>query len=183
MPAVGVGMVRCRSIDGGSGEGLPPSNPRTDRAVSAVERRWYSLVNIPVQLGLLTLFLGGLVSVILVLSGFTWFCFHLFDRFVGALLSDPRVLEQVRGMVLERGYVALGTLMVVMTLFSFIVLRMTNRVAGPIYRITQELRRIHRTGEVHRIRVREDDYYQDFVAVLNRVLERIPPAPDDGEDG
>lgn len=135
-----------------------------------MNRRWFSLINIPVQLGLLALFMGGLLSVIVILGSFTWFCLSLFDRFVAPFLTDPAVFEGILAFVMERAYLALGTMGVVLAIFSFLVLRMTNRIAGPLYRITQELRHIERTGEIHEIRVREHDFYQEFVEVLNRVL-------------
>lgn len=143
-----------------------------------MNRRWFSLINIPVQLGLLVLFLGGLLSVILILGGFTWYCLSLFDTFAAALVSDPAMLEQTRALVRERAYLALGTLLVVLSIFSFLVLRITNRVAGPLYRITEELHRIDRSGEIHEIRVREQDFYQDFVEVLNRLLRRAKRSGD-----
>lgn len=135
-----------------------------------MRRRWFSLINIPVQLGLLALFMGGLLSIILILGSFTWFCLSLFDRFVAPFLTDPAVFEGILTFVMERAYLAMGTMGVVLAIFSFLVLRMTNRIAGPLYRITQELRHIERTGEIHEIRVREHDFYQEYVDVLNRVL-------------
>lgn len=137
------------------------------------ERRWYSLINIPVQMGLLLLFLGGLLSVIIILGGFTWYCLFVLDRMIRTLVTNPAVIEQMQTMVWERGYMAIGTLLIVVTLFCMIVLRMTNRVAGPIYRITEELRDIARTGEFHEIQVREDDYYQDYLRALNQVLRMV----------
>lgn len=137
-----------------------------------MNRRWFSLINIPVQVGLLMLFLAGFLSVILILGAFTWYCLSLFGTFAGALVSDPAVLDQTRAILRERAYVALGTLLIVLAIFSFLVLRMTNRVAGPLYRITEELRRIDRSGEIHEIQVREQDFYQGFVEVLNQLLRR-----------
>lgn len=137
------------------------------------ERRWYSLINIPVQMGLLLLFLGGLLSVIIILGGFTWYCLFVLDQMIRSLITDPAVIEQMKSMVWERGYMAIGTLLIVVTLFCMIVLRMTNRVAGPIYRITEELRDIARTGEFHEIQVRENDYYQRYLRSLNQVLRMV----------
>lgn len=149
--------------------------------VFSVNRRWFSLINLPVQLGLLALFLGGLLSVVLILGSFTWFCLSLFDRFVAPFVTDPAVFEGIVALVWDRAYLALGTMGVVLAIFSFLVLRMTNRIAGPLYRITQELQHIERTGEIHEIRVREHDFYQEFVEVLNRVLRMARDEPNPGD--
>lgn len=134
------------------------------------ERRWYSLVNVPVQLGLLALFATGVLLVVLILCSFIWFCLYVLYSTVFMLTRNPELLQQVKEMIWNRAYVALGTLLVVTTIFSFLTMRLTNRIAGPIFRITQELRNMLRKGEVHEVSVRDDDFFQDMVRSLNRVL-------------
>lgn len=134
------------------------------------ERRWYSLVNVPVQLGLLALFATGVILVVLILCSFIWFCLYVLYSTVFMLTRNPELLQQVKEMIWNRAYVALGTLLVVTTIFSFLTMRLTNRIAGPIYRITQELRNMLRKGEVHEVSIRDDDFFQDMVRSLNRVL-------------
>lgn len=134
------------------------------------ERRWYSLVNVPVQLGLLALFATGVLLVVLIFCSFIWFCLWVLYSTVFMLTQDPTLVQEIKQLVWQRAYVALGTLLIVTTIFGFLTMRITNRIAGPIYRITQELRSMLRNDEVHEITVRDDDFFQDMVRALNRVL-------------
>lgn len=144
------------------------------------ERRWYSLVNVPVQLGLLALFATGVLLVVLIFCSFIWFCLYVLYSTVFMLTRDPLVLEQIKDLIWNRAYVALGTLVVVTTIFGFLTMRVTNRIAGPIYRITQELRSMERDGDLHEITVREDDFFQGLVRSLNRVLRMARQRVEEG---
>lgn len=135
-----------------------------------MERRWFSLTNMPVQLGLLGMFVTTVLLVVLIFCSFIWFCLYVLYTSLFMLTQDPALLEQVRTMIWERASVALGTLLIVVSIGSLLTLRMTRRIAGPIYRINRELGHMLRKGEAHRISIRDDDYFQGLVDRLNGVL-------------
>jgi hypothetical protein len=53
------------------------------------------------------------------------------------------------------------------------VLRLSNRFAGPVYRMQLMLHHVARGGEVEPVRLREDDFWQGFAAELNAALARL----------
>jgi len=145
-----------------------------------MQRRWHSLINIPIQLGILGLFVTGMFLVTMIFCSLLWYCLHLLYSSLILLTHDPLLLEHVQEIVWERASVVLGTLLIVVSIAGFLIIRLTNRIAGPIYRINQELQEMIRKGEAHEIRVREGDFFQDLVARLNRLLRLLDG--DGGED-
>ncbi len=56
---------------------------------------------------------------------------------------------------------------------TFDVLRLSNRFAGPVYRMQQTLRNVARGGEFEPIRLRDNDFWHDFAADLNAAFARL----------
>ena len=58
-------------------------------------------------------------------------------------------------------------------LIFFFALRLSHRLAGPLYRIENDLETIARTGDLSKpIRIRPKDYLHTLVAKINRALRR-----------
>lgn len=138
-----------------------------------MNQRWYSLVNIPVQGGILALFTLGLLVHIVILGAFTAYCLWVFDLFVGFDVMNQRGMQVTVDLLWENGSVALGALLIVVAFFCLATLKLSHRIAGPIYRVRDDLETMLRTGEIHEISVREGDFFQRFVRELNRVLRLI----------
>ncbi len=138
-----------------------------------MNQRWYSLVNIPLQGGILALFTLGLLVHIVILGAFTAYCLWMFDLFVGFEVMNQRGMQVTVNLLWENGSVALGALLIVVAFFCLAALKLTHRIAGPIYRVKDDLEEMLRTGEIHEISVREGDFFQRFVRELNRVLRMI----------
>ena len=49
----------------------------------------------------------------------------------------------------------------------------SNKIAGPIYRIQQSLRRIADGGKIDNITVRKDDFFQELPESINEVFAKI----------
>lgn len=48
----------------------------------------------------------------------------------------------------------------------------THRIAGPIYRIEQDLKRLLQGEKIESIHIRDGDEFQEFVDIINQVIER-----------
>jgi hypothetical protein len=55
----------------------------------------------------------------------------------------------------------------------FDVLRLSNRFAGPVFRMQRTLRNFVETGTVETVRLRDKDFWHDFAAVLNQALSKL----------
>lgn len=55
-------------------------------------------------------------------------------------------------------------------------LKVTNRFAGPIFRLRRELRRFEEGAEIGPIRFRDRDFWQDLAEQTNRLVERVEEA-------
>ena len=47
-----------------------------------------------------------------------------------------------------------------------------HKIVGPITRLINQLSEIEKTGEITQLRVRDDDKLNEFVAVVNRIIEK-----------
>lgn len=55
------------------------------------------------------------------------------------------------------------------------MLRLSNRFAGPIFRMQHVLRAISAGGAPHPVSLRKDDYWHEFADDLNAALSRLAP--------
>lgn len=53
---------------------------------------------------------------------------------------------------------------------TFDMLRLSNRFAGPVFRMQRELKQIAQGGKPEPIRLRDNDYWHDFADDLNAAL-------------
>jgi hypothetical protein len=59
---------------------------------------------------------------------------------------------------------------------TFDMLRLSNRFAGPVFRMQRELKQIAQGGKPEPIRLRDNDYWHDFADDLNAALARLSHA-------
>jgi sensor histidine kinase YesM len=67
----------------------------------------------------------------------------------------------------------LTTSVFVVPLIIFDCVRMSNRFAGPVYRLHREIKRIADGQEAAPIQLRKGDHWQEIADDFNRMLERI----------
>lgn len=79
-------------------------------------------------------------------------------------------LQAVKSLLWE--YALFTGIIFVLALGIFILwaLLISHRIAGPITRIKQELSEMEEHGDIHLLKVRENDYLRSLFEVLNRVL-------------
>lgn len=79
---------------------------------------------------------------------------------------------------------AIGSLLV-LPLVIWDMLRLSNRFAGPIFRMRRTLRNVAANGAVENVRLRDGDYWGDFAQELNAALAMLDSQrqqPDDEAD-
>jgi ABC-type transport system involved in multi-copper enzyme maturation permease subunit len=52
-------------------------------------------------------------------------------------------------------------------------LNLSNRIAGPIFRLLRELQKINNVAEMNEISLRKHDYFQDVAKAYNDVLKQL----------
>ncbi|MGD9646839.1 MAG: hypothetical protein AB7U73_14080 [Pirellulales bacterium] len=74
---------------------------------------------------------------------------------------------------------AIGSVLV-LPLVIWDMLKLSNRFAGPIYRMRRTLRAVANNQEVENVRLRDGDFWSDFAEELNAALAQLdaqrPPA-------
>ena len=56
------------------------------------------------------------------------------------------------------------------------IIQLTNRFAGPMFRLRREMHRLANGEPVRRIHFRDGDYWHEFATYFNQIAERIPGA-------
>lgn len=63
--------------------------------------------------------------------------------------------------------------LLVLPLVIIDTVRLSNRFAGPLYRLRREFRRLAAGEKVHPVKFRDNDFWQDFANEFNAVAQRI----------
>ncbi len=154
------------------------------------ERRWFSLVNIPLQGGLITVVSGAIIFSSFPLGAYIIFLLNVFFNRLYEFLPSPALVSHVQKSFMLMGYLVVGTYLITVAVFVLLMMWISNRIAGPIYRISRELDRMAQTGEIDTVDVREGDFFEDLVLSLNGLLRQVehtrpdePGHPSRGENG
>ena len=59
---------------------------------------------------------------------------------------------------------------------------MSNRIAGPVYRICKTLAEIKQSGTIKEITIRKNDFFQELPEAINQVLQDPPQAKTEEDD-
>jgi hypothetical protein len=130
--------------------------------------RWQKLINWSIQGPILKRLLGyflmyNAATIVLVVGAIT------LDRSLSTLsdkdgqASSLTVMQQVRPML-----IVVAAMLPVM---CWELLKLTNKLAGPLYRLEQEMAHFVRNGQLNQIRLRKDDLATDVVARFNELVE------------
>jgi hypothetical protein len=66
--------------------------------------------------------------------------------------------------------------LVAMLVLTFLGIYVTNKAAGPVYRLRKNMQTIAEGGPVENVGFRKDDFFLDLAEDYNRVLERLRKA-------
>jgi len=134
------------------------------------ERRTNVLIDPPVQLRLAGLVvLSGLTTFMLGVA-FAWLNWRLL---MFRTAGDSVSMEAISEVFWFYGLLSVAAFVLIVMILTFLTLIVTNRVVGPLYRLRKELTRMLEEKDVEMISVRDRDYIEDFVRVLNRFLLEV----------
>jgi len=109
-----------------------------------------------------------------------WFSCVLFASVplvIGRTLMEPdRLLVAHVAPVWNQYWPILITTTILLPFLLYDALRVTNRFAGPIFRLRRELRRFEEGSDIVPIRLRDEDFWQDLAEQTNRLVERVKEA-------
>lgn len=131
------------------------------------ERRTQYLVDAPAQLRLVGLVLAAGFTTLLIAGSFFWLNWKVLSVLLEHSTVKTAVLNEV---FLFYGGLCLLAVFGVLVVLSMVMLVVSNRILGPIYRLREDLSSMLEDEEVHLFSVRDRDHIQDFVRQLNRFV-------------
>jgi hypothetical protein len=88
------------------------------------------------------------------------------------LKPDQLFLAHLRDVIRDH-WPLLLTLLSMLPFVFYDVVRLTNRFAGPIYRLRQQLERFQSGEEIQRIKFRDGDFWPDLATLVSSLVERV----------
>jgi sensor histidine kinase YesM len=70
-------------------------------------------------------------------------------------------------------WVALGIIAVLLTVMTLITIILTNRIAGPIYRLQVHMKSLIRGEPVEDLTIRDSDYFVEVVQGYNELIKKL----------
>jgi methyl-accepting chemotaxis protein len=139
-----------------------------DVDVKSRRKRWYQrrlIVNYPVQ---------RMFVFYMIIMGIVLFC-------IGGLFSNLwlRILIfQDNGQILvnQRDYVLLGIVGSVVVVGCYVGFILSNRIVGPLFRLSREMKKAAEGEAVRPIAFRKNDYFNDLAKAFNKLLVRLAKA-------
>lgn len=99
----------------------------------------------------------------------------LFLKKMATLMQESSTPEATQIVLSGYGFGLITTLAangVILIGFLYFFYILSNRIAGPIYRIELQLTNFEKTGEFQEIKLRETDLFQILADQINRVMTR-----------
>jgi methyl-accepting chemotaxis protein len=167
-------------------------------AADAKYRRRRIVVNTGFQLRLVGAFIAAVIVALVLFTGGTvlyyWIAATVGDNVFAEYIVIHRQVERTRELV-ENGHLVRQTYyesvaqppikrwevvvpaivannLVLLVVMTVIGLFYSHRIAGPVYKMNRELRRVLEGTEGVRVKLRKKDQLKDLAATLNAVLDR-----------
>ncbi len=131
-------------------------------------RRTKKIINPGIQGRILVLVLAAIILTVAMMGGFVWFCVQTIENLAQShpYMDYATISENIR-------YFSVMSFLGILTLAIFLILltvRLTHRMAGPIFRIKKEMDQMRSSGKINIIYIRSDDFHQDVVRSINQFL-------------
>lgn len=115
-----------------------------------------------------------------------WVCCMLFvtvPLFIGRSLTEPdRIFLDHAVEVWEMYWPLFAWMCLLLPLVLFDLLRLSNRIVGPLFRMKREFRQIAAGGELRHLQFRESDFWADLASDFNVVVDRAHGNRAQGDD-
>lgn len=105
-------------------------------------------------------------SGILIYFGLSIGCFHWWQ-------NPEWTLSEHLGAMLEQILPCLPTLLLLLPLVIFDIVRLSNRFAGPVYRLRKHLTDLSQDTQVSPLHFRDEDYWQQLAEPINLLQQKI----------
>lgn len=105
-------------------------------------------------------------SGILIYFGLSIGCFHWWQ-------NPEWTLSEHLGAMLEQVLPCLPTLLLLLPLVIFDIVRLSNRFAGPVYRLRKHLNDLSQDSQVSPLHFRDEDYWQKLAEPINLLQQKI----------
>lgn len=132
------------------------------------------LINPGFQLSFLSRILGVAVFTLALFYGAKVFFFHRAQVYFTSMGLPPEhmIFEFLGQQSRAMDWIFLGAAVLETLFLGLVGLRLSHRVAGPVYRVTQALHQVASGGQPEHIRFRKNDYFPELAQGYNDALDR-----------
>lgn len=138
-------------------------------------KRFKFIINKKLQMKLILYSIGIQLASFVTYSTACWYFFRTFNTMaVEAGLPPQHIFFQFlsKQQYLLNGIFIFSALVLNLLIFLF-CLKFSHRVAGPVYNLTQHLKRIENLGDLKEVRFRKGDYFQELEEAFNQFVKKI----------
>ena len=125
---------------------------------------------------------GVILRRVLLYSGCSLLFMILPMLIVRAIVNPDRFFFENFGAIWIQYWPVLLVLLFFVVFAPFDLLRLSNRFAGPVFRLRREMKRLANGEKVRPVHFREGDFWQDFADSFNQIVERLDASTTDAMD-
>ncbi|MEW5694249.1 MAG: hypothetical protein AB1765_13255 [Candidatus Hydrogenedentota bacterium] len=129
------------------------------------------LIKNEIQIPILWFIFFGMLLTYMICGIIIW---KLIEELIFVMVNlNPEILNLVISRVADkliRTFVTFLLLIVFMTLTS---IYFSNRIAGPVFRLEEDLKKMIKEKIISKIKIRKNDYLHRLVGILNEFLEKV----------
>jgi hypothetical protein len=146
---------------------------RDDYGNEKVYHRRKLLINPPFQLSFLRYILGIAGFTLAVFYAAKVFFFYQTRKYISDLGIPPEhmIFDFLNQQSRVMDWIFLGAALVESLFLGFLGLRLSHRVAGPVYRVTQDMLAFAKGEPARKIRFRKGDYFPELADAYNEQLD------------
>ena len=133
-------------------------------------RRRRKLIDWQIQGRMIGLVVAAVFSTALVLGSFIWYCVEVILHLSQQAGVEAQFGELILGQIYYFGTLVILGLLAVLLLLILLTIRFSHRLAGPLYRIKKDLKKMRNSGKINVIYIRARDFHQELVRSLNHLL-------------
>jgi hypothetical protein len=131
------------------------------------------LINPQFQLSFLRYIMGIAGFTIAIFYGAKVYFIHQTSEYITSMGIPPEhmIFELLTQQSRVMDWIFLGATVVELAFLAFLGLRMSNRVAGPVYRVTQDMIALAKGAPARKINFRKGDYFPELADAYNEQLD------------
>jgi len=127
-------------------------------------------------------FIGIIVLFMFIIAGFSAFTTYYCTWMVlGEKLANVYPQGRLVAILRKANFMFLTRVLMVTPLVIFLAMRLSHRIAGPIYRLKKSLKEVAEGNYGLRIRLRKTDELKDVAEAINKVVELLDKKGKEGQ--